>query len=709
MSTNKLNELRNYIDPSDEGSDSSMDTDSKNKHKQVQDTISIPKKTRLKFSGVLAATTILAILLFGIYGTRTTIRAWPKINNQGLSLVKKIQNVLKEIRNDQNLRQSLSDLDTTVQSFKQSLEPIDNLFWPVHPAQSITDETISLFKDWVEASKYILQFDFSNQGFVSDLPKNFTDYLEQFFEQLPDLNERTENLINKINFWLFFVPEFDTRVKDLKNSLKLAVEIVQISREIYRNKSQILNFLGADKVHKILIFNQNLGEARPTGGFIGSYISVNINKGRLDIGPSQSIYFADNSKLKPMLAFPAAWYYGHEYGIVDEHGVRNLNFFPCFPTTAKMIEREFSSLPNGQSADTVVFLTTNLIRALFTEKTELKVTEPTDDDNKTGKTFLLTKANFYDQIERLTALELANPENPKAAISPILIALLSNLSSILKDQDPINLAISILNLGATRDLQLWSKGGEINKLWGRFNLDGAQACQNPSDQVGKLAFMMGNISADKRDILANHSFRITTQDNKKFTLNYRRYYSNLKELQRRLNTVDSLTFIAFQLPAQAENYSIKSNYSLVLPFQREFYKVDIKNKTKLDAYIPPEIETVLSSSINLPDKSFKYQQPDGSIVIGLYIAEQEKLEVNLEFDLNSSSFNFYPSPGAAQTEISVNDKLRLTDTLNWKGEYSGIANVSGQAVGVTANYPSIWNYVNCSWYGCYDPNRKLFI
>lgn len=666
------------------------------------------KKTSNRIGYITTITIIISVIFFAANIGLSIGNTSAKLSTDYSSLFQKLTKVLTSIKSKENLENSLKDVSESLNELDKSLKIIDLKIWPILNTSSLTMESIDLFQSWVLGLSNLAQFKFSGDGFTSDLPRNFTDYLSDFLDLLPELINKTSNFIFKIRVilsWTFWIPA--PSIEKIKSFLNISEDLIDIIQDIYINRTGILEFLGYKDLHKMLIFNQNIGESRPTGGFIGSYLSLNISQGRFDIGKSQSIYNLDDYQNKAFVSFPASWNYDLQYGRYGIHGIRNLNYFSCFPDSAKLIESEFSRVPKGQSADTVVFLTPNLIQNLFDPQTELKVKL---DESLVGdledKVITITKDNFYNQIEKLTALDFKDINNPKSSITPILIAIIGNLNNIISKQDPIKLSLEFLHSGFSRNIQIWSKSQALENLWQNFHLAGTQTCRKSNNTCGQwwskfnnfnciwsnenpnLSFIQANLSSDKRDIFAKHdfNFKINKNDDSTYSteLNYTRSYKNLDQLQQKFNSRNGVTFIGFVLPPDAKNYSIQSDSSLNTSFLRPFYLLKIKDQSKQDIYTPPVIQSVIDSSIDINSTSFTYLQPDQSLVLGTYINEQDVTSVKLRYSSSDSFTIFYPTPANSNNTINadINSKLMVLGQEN--DENSASLTSKGEGVLITS-------------------------
>ncbi len=120
-----------------------------------------------------------------------------------------------------------------------------------------------------------------------------------------------------------------------------------------------LNFIGSDRLKRYVFIFQNNQELRATGGFIGSFGLMNLDKGVVKSLDIQEIYNPDGQLLKQILApvplqeLTTRWY------------LRDSNWFADFPTSAQKII-SFYEKTGGVTPDGVISLTPTVIERLLT-------------------------------------------------------------------------------------------------------------------------------------------------------------------------------------------------------------------------------------------------------------------------------------------------------------------------------------------------------
>lgn len=135
--------------------------------------------------------------------------------------------------------------------------------------------------------------------------------------------------------------------------------------------------LGAQESKTYLVLLQNNMELRPTGGFIGSFMLVTFDRGKLIDRQVYDVYSADGQLkgyVKP--PYPIVTYLGEENWYL-----RDSNWDPDFLTTAKRAEW-FLDKSIGQEVDGVVAVNLNLIADMLAVTGPLKLADFDDTINQ---------------------------------------------------------------------------------------------------------------------------------------------------------------------------------------------------------------------------------------------------------------------------------------------------------------------------------------
>ena len=562
------------------------------------------------------------------------------------------------------LDMNLADKDKSISEIraevKTILKPVGKFTGTETLINSQIDEFNQLSLEWLDLVGPLLEYRFSLEGLISAKSNNnnFTDDLEKVLNNSQSLILKTKQKWNSLLFIRAILSTLGTdKIKIVLHSID---NLIGFSDEVYNLREQILQILGHQTRQRILIFNQNIGEARPTGGFIGSYIPVEVFKGRINIGQSQTIYKIDDSKPKPLLTHPANWYYAVDYAGVGESGIRNINYFPCFPTTAKALKREFATSSQGFSSDVIVFLNPQFLQALWPEDLTIEVAEVGE----------INKYNFLTQIERLTSPSLLAKDikNPKAEITPIVEGIISNFSKTINSNGVSSIISKVAVALLARNLQIWFNNNTIQNVWENTGLAGRQTCNTSSD-IPAVSFLLANLSGDKRSLITKNQFNIYSESvwgGANIYVNYKQIIPEKPDLLRGFNNTTPLSFVGLQVPKNATKLRVHGEQILDLPALRAGFvnKVSVINNT--EPKILDEAKIIQESMIDL-EKGFTYFQPDGSQVIGAYIRDEQVSNVGFSFflpdsnNISSRVINFYPQPGLVNTDLSLGNGTFFKD------------------------------------------------
>ncbi|MEK7096529.1 MAG: DUF4012 domain-containing protein [Patescibacteria group bacterium] len=220
---------------------------------------------------------------------------------------------------------------------------------------------------------------------------------------------------------------------DLKTSLDDASEIVKNTTESIATLRGFLNdgfpwIAGEESERNFLIVFQNNTEMRGSGGFIGSFASARIDKGKFSaLDFEANIYkldkvFTAKETVKPPEELA--------YLSNGKWAMRDSNFALDFPESAgKMLE--FYGKETGKEADGAIVLDTTLFTDL------LKVTGPIEMPEY-GKT--VTADNFVKEIQYEVEVGYFQRENgavenePKKILADMMPKFMDRLSSAMVDE-----------------------------------------------------------------------------------------------------------------------------------------------------------------------------------------------------------------------------------------------------------------------------------
>lgn len=192
--------------------------------------------------------------------------------------------------------------------------------------------------------------------------------------------------------------------------------------ELSRFSRALNQILGADHKRRYLFVFQNNNEIRPTGGFMGSFALVDIDRGEIkniEI-PGGGTYDLQGSLLAKMVSpYPL-----HLVNPLWE--MQDANWFPDFPTSAEKITWFYEN-SGGPTVDGVIAINASLIPSL------LEIVGPINMPGY-GKVFMA--GNFINELQKSIELEYKNKQEnkPKIILSDLAPKLLDKIFSAKGDQ-----------------------------------------------------------------------------------------------------------------------------------------------------------------------------------------------------------------------------------------------------------------------------------
>jgi hypothetical protein len=259
------------------------------------------------------------------------------------------------------------------------------------------------------------------------------------------LLEDTDKEISGIN--IDDIPE-DQREKFLQ--LKGALPDAKNYLQKYAENSRVwTDVLGGNGPRKYLFLFQNNQEMRATGGFIGTYGLLDIFNGHVRNFFIDGIFNPDGQLTYkvvppvPIQKISAAW------------SMHDSNWFPDFPVSAEKAIWFFEKT-GGPTADGVIALTPTVMQKLLAavgpiEMPEYGVTVDSD--------------NFLEKIQYEVEYDYDKELNqPKKILSDLAPKVMERILNLEKAADAARVAEIILASFAEKQIMLYSKNYEIEKL-----------------------------------------------------------------------------------------------------------------------------------------------------------------------------------------------------------------------------------------------------
>ncbi|PIR03502.1 MAG: hypothetical protein COV59_04890 [Candidatus Magasanikbacteria bacterium CG11_big_fil_rev_8_21_14_0_20_39_34] len=240
---------------------------------------------------------------------------------------------------------------------------------------------------------------------------------------------------------------------------------------------------GHDDFRRYLIVFQNDHEIRPTGGFMGSFATVDVQKGKLlhvDVpgGGTYDVQGQLNENYKPPVPLQL---------INTKWEFQDANWFPDFPASAQKMQW-FYRKTRGASTDGVIVLNSNLLSHI------LNVVGPITLDEY-GVTF--DGDNVLEKLQQYVEKDYDKEENkPKAIVGDLLEKIMDKVvhAGVV---DMLQLLTQLHNGLENKDIQVYFNDPNIENKMGSFGWTG-QIRQVPEDQ-DYLFVVNTNVGGSKSD------------------------------------------------------------------------------------------------------------------------------------------------------------------------------------------------------------------
>lgn len=249
----------------------------------------------------------------------------------------------------------------------------------------------------------------------------------------------------------------------------------------------INTIFGDDSFKRYLVVFQNNHELRPTGGFMGSFAIVDVQKGKiLNIEiPSGGTYDLQgqlSKYVKPPLPFQL---------LNKRWEFQDANWFPDFPATAQKISWFYKNGRNT-TVDGVIAVNATVLERM------LKVLGPVE-----AKQLLLDKSNALEQLQY--EIEVGydkKTEKPKEILTEVLSQMMSSLSE-LKTADVMSLLTELHEALQQKEIQVYMDDEKVENQLSLFGWTGEII--NTQNNQDYLSIFHTNIQGQKSDARISQS------------------------------------------------------------------------------------------------------------------------------------------------------------------------------------------------------------
>lgn len=400
-----------------------------------------------------------------------------------------------------NLSSSLNEIAQGLNKSATDIESIQgnlNSVMSILPGLSIIQDGSDLTEDVAQIVKITGELSEAIAPFVSkeinpfDKTKQVT--LVDGIQKIKAVNQKLIPALDKLSASLDDLPL--NLIPGNRGDLlrQLNQDIPKLKQAIIDSEPYIdifLNFVGSDILKRYVFIFQNNQEIRATGGFIGSFGMMNIDRGVVKSLDIKETYNPDGQLSKNILApeplqeLTMRWY------------LRDSNWFADFPTSAQKI-LSFYEKTGGSTPDGIISLTPTVIERL------LNITGPITLD-KYGVT--INTDNFVKITQYQTGVAYDKVENkPKQFIADLAPTLINKLLSA--DASQYQKIVEALNNSfQEKHVLLYFLDPKLQNMVNQYNL-GGQLYDAPKDY---LSVVHTNIGGYKTDGVMQENISLATK------------------------------------------------------------------------------------------------------------------------------------------------------------------------------------------------------
>jgi hypothetical protein len=439
-------------------------------------------------------------------------------------------------------------------------------------------------------------------------------------------------------------------VAALKEKLPLAEQMLA---QTANYSGALLKILGHDNPRQYLLIFQNNSEIRATGGFIGTYGLLTLDKGVIDELLIDGVFNADgqlHEKIippRPIQKISTAW------------SMHDANWFADFPTSAQKIEW-FYEKTGGPTVDGVISFTPTVIERL------LELTGPIAMPEYE---LVLNAENFVELIQYKVEIdydkELNRPKKILADFAPLFIKRLSQLSAQERNQ-----ALEIIfNSLDEKHILIYFNNSSLEDLV----IDQGWAGQLLSTDKDYLSVVSSNINGYKTDRVVKetieHQAEIQEDGSIIDTLTITRQHQGGNEKYDWWNRVNA-NYLRVYLPLGSQLISAQGQsleiYQPPIDYQEQGFKTDplvgsIENKMIID---PKTGTRIFQENNKTVFANWIYVSPGEKVVL----TYQYKLpfKINLTKSTDSYSLLAQKQSGSLGSQFSHQIKFPTDWQVSWR-------------------------------------------
>lgn len=287
--------------------------------------------------------------------------------------------------------------------------------------------------------------------------------------------------------------------KDLPPEYAVLAQSAQVKAQTFYQFTQVANTLvdrlpamiGFDNPQYYLLLNQNPNEARPTGGFIGSYVLIRLYKGKIEKLFIDDIHRLDGQNRNNDVELPTPL-----RAVTAYYGMRDANWEPDFPTSVRTIQKLYEQAGGG-TVDGIVALTPEIISDVLSVLGNLSMP-------KYG--LELTPNNLALSVQKNIEIDRQGTYSPKQLLmdaAPVLIQ-----KFLAADQKQLSLiGQKLIKRLMAKDILLYFADPELESIAKLFNWGGEVPAIGQSDDY--LSIIEANLGGNKSSASLNREVNHT--------------------------------------------------------------------------------------------------------------------------------------------------------------------------------------------------------
>lgn len=391
---------------------------------------------------------------------------------------------------DSNLGGAVQYFESAGYAFERAKDEVYFLGtkYPIGAKNTLGDTAYSLLESGANLSSAASYFTQGVSG-LQELPIQFMENNALQLDQIDkSKNSLTEKLKESLQMFNMASEQVNIASKKLKNapSFILPSELKQrldqltgLLDELQKRVPALLNLMGDRYPHRYLILFQNNTESRPTGGFIGSFLIVDVNDGYITKAEFNDVYDYDG-QLNEVIPAPL-----EISALTDNWRMRDSNFSPDFSVSgakaAWFLEKE-----GGPGVDTVIAINQSILSDL------LSITGPIKVD---GLDASLTSTNYNTVLTYIVESKIEGTTTPKKVLDRVI----PSLQEKLKDPENFKSVVAVLQKEMQKkNILAWSKDENIQHFFNEIGLSGT--IQKIPDDEDFLNITSINIGGNKSDL-----------------------------------------------------------------------------------------------------------------------------------------------------------------------------------------------------------------